>query len=545
MGKISENKLAASCSGCFAWGQLPGRFCRGCYTYGQQHAVGECVGCQRQVPVDDKHGYCRLCRAQATWAIKASGKASVIEPYLRQVSCQQLFFANLQRPKNGGPRVGKAGRRVRKTLPLPEPHCLIATATQLTLFTAARDFRRFDRELHADLANPWLVRAQQAARALGEARGWSRWITSDVNRALIIVLSGYREGESIRYSELFPTLRIRGLPVVRTAEVLDRLGLFADDRAPAVDRWLERKLDGMPPGIHRAVEAWVRTLLDGGPRSGPRSRHTTWAYLGEIQPVLLEWSSRYDHLREVTREDIIAARDAVTGKQRESRIVALRSLFRHAKKNGQIFRNPTIRIRVPRQTGGVLQALVQADIDEAIATATTPDIRLIVALAAIHAARPKMIRTMQLDDVDLGNRRITVGGHVRPLDDLTRHAVLDWLDHRRNRWPNTANPHLLITQKTAVELGPAGKLWTTRATRNLTATLERLRVDRQLEEALTHGADPLHLALVFGIDEKTAIRYADSARQLLQAGLEADPVCSPRTHGSTPENGTPGPSGSC
>ncbi|MEU5080583.1 MULTISPECIES: hypothetical protein [Streptomyces] len=46
-------------------------------------------------------------------------------------------------------------------------------------------------------------------------------------------------------------------------------------------------------------------------------------------------------------------------------------------------------------------------------------------------------------DVDLGNRRITVGGHVRPLDDLTHRAVLDRLDHRRSRWPNTANPHLL------------------------------------------------------------------------------------------------------
>lgn len=57
--------------------------------------------------------------------------------------------------------------------------------------------------------------------------------------------------------------------------------------------------------------------------------------------------------------------------------------------------------------------------------------------------------------------------------------------------------------------------WTTRATRNLTAPLERLRVDRQLEGALTHGADPLHLALGFGIDEKTVIRYADSARALL------------------------------
>ncbi|PGH49713.1 site-specific integrase [Streptomyces sp. Ru87] len=515
MGKISDNKPAASCTGCFAWGQLPGRFCRGCYTYGQLHPVGRCVGCRREAPVDGKHGYCRLCRAQATWAIKASGKASVIEPYLRQVTCQQLFFANLQRPKNGGPLVGKAGRRVPKRSLGPDPSRVITGWVQLPLFTLPRDFRRFDRELHADLANPWLVRARQTARALGEARGWSRWITSDVDRALIIVLSGYCEGESIRYSELFPALRIRGLPVVRTAEVLDRLGLFIDDRAPAVDRWLERKLHEVTPGIRRDVEAWARTLLDGGPRSEPRSRHTAWAYLGEIQPLLLEWSHRYDHLREVSREDIITARDAVTGKQRENRIVALRSLFRHEKRNGQIFRNLTIRIRVPRQTGGVIQSLDQTDIDEVIAAATGPDLRLIIALAAVHAARPKTIRTMQLDDVDLGNRWITVGGHVRPLDDLTRRAVLDWLGYRRSRWPNTANPHLLITQKTAVELGPAGKLWTTRATRNLTATLERLRIDRQLEEALTHGADPLHLALVFGIDEKTAIRYADSARQLL------------------------------
>ncbi|MFD7785467.1 hypothetical protein ACFV4Q_20595 [Streptomyces nojiriensis] len=34
------------------------------------------------------------------------------------------------------------------------------------------------------------------------------------------------------------------------------------------------------------------------------------------------------------------------------------------------------------------------------------------------------------------------------------------------------------------------------------ATLERLRVDRQLEEALIHGPDPLRLAEVFGLDEK-------------------------------------------
>ncbi|MFJ1550717.1 hypothetical protein [Streptomyces sp. NPDC088246] len=52
------------------------------------------------------------------------------------------------------------------------------------------------------------------------------------------------------------------------------------------------------------------------------------------------------------------------------------------------------------------------------------------------------------------------------------------------------------------------------------ATLERLRVDRQLEEALAHGPDPLHLAEVFGLDEKTAMRYAESARALLEQAAE-------------------------
>jgi hypothetical protein len=44
----------------------------------------------------------------------------------------------------------------------------------------------------------------------------------------------------------------------------------------------------------------------------------------------------------------------------------------------------------------------------------------------------------------------------------------------------------------------------------------------ELEEALIHGPDPLHLAVVFGLDDKTAIRYASSARQLLETEIECD-----------------------
>ena len=74
--------------------------------------------------------------------------------------------------------------------------------------------------------------------------------------------------------------------------------------------------------------------------------------------------------------------------------------------------------------------------------------------------------------------------------------------------------------------------WLTETCRGLTATLERLRVDRQLEEALTCGADPLHLAAVFGIDDTTAIRYAAIARQLLEtAGRAPRPRELPRTQG--------------
>ncbi|WP_306365663.1 hypothetical protein [Nocardia sp. CC227C] len=54
--------------------------------------------------------------------------------------------------------------------------------------------------------------------------------------------------------------------------------------------------------------------------------------------------------------------------------------------------------------------------------------------------------------------------------------------------------------------------------RGLTATLERLRIDRQLDEALASGGDPLHLSAVFGIADTTAIRWAINARKLLDSG---------------------------
>ncbi|WP_427019206.1 hypothetical protein ACQCSX_20905 (plasmid) [Pseudarthrobacter sp. P1] len=178
-------------------------------------------------------------------------------------------------------------------------------------------------------------------------------------------------------------------------------------------------------------------------------------------------------------------------------------------------------MKVGQHEYGVIQPLQPADVDHAVAAAQTPAARLVLALAAVHAARVGAILDIRLDDIDLGNRRLIIAGRARPLDELTHRVLLAWLHYRRNRWPNTANPYLLINQQTAPETGPPSPKWASRMLQGHTATLERLRVDRQLEEALIHGPDPLHLEVVFGLDEKTAIRYASSARQLLQTHLEA------------------------
>jgi len=252
-------------------------------------------------------------------------------------------------------------------------------------------------------------------------------------------------------------------------------------------------------------------------------------YLNEIQPILFVWSSRHDHLREVTCNDILGAVELLHGSKRRHTVSVLRSLFRHCKKRGSIFADPAARIPVGQQTNGVILPLQADDVQRSLRAAAKPVNRLVLALAAVHAARPKAILQMHVDDVDLGNRRLVVAGRVRPLDDLTRKVLLEWLDYRRTRWPNTANLHLIINQQTAAETGPVSKVWATEAFRGLTATLERLRVDRQLEEALTRGPDPLHLASVFGLDEKTAIRYANAARQLLESSAESKAGWATRT----------------
>ncbi len=145
---------------------------------------------------------------------------------------------------------------------------------------------------------------------------------------------------------------------------------------------------------------------------------------------------------------------------------------------------------------------------------TLPGQRLIIALAAVHAARWEAIRALTLDDLDLPSRRIAIAGHPQRLGDLSHQALRAWLDHRRAAWPHTPNRHVLISKRTALGDAPVSRGYVNFHLKPDGVSVERIRRDRILHEALTGRPDPLHLSLMFGISERPASQYARIARDL-------------------------------
>ena len=90
----------------------------------------------------------------------------------------------------------------------------------------------------------------------------------------------------IRHSEISAPLRERFIGAGRVTEVLAEMGIYTDDRRPALEDWLERKLVALPPGIRRDMTAWARALRDGTARSRVRSPRTVNHYVASALPAL-------------------------------------------------------------------------------------------------------------------------------------------------------------------------------------------------------------------------------------------------------------------
>lgn len=371
---------AGSCRYCLAWGVIiRNGMCGECINWRVWHRQ-RCAGCRRQVPL--KHDYCRLCHRQA---LRQLGRM-VIRETMPEIDLDswQLFltFALGTRRARGRPRKPPAVTPTPVTWQIPG---------QLALFPARPDYLRFTRARHANPDNPTLVDARQVAQRLAENRGWAWWILREINDGLLVLLSGHAPGDIIAYSDIVPIDQL-GHNVAHTAEVLDLLGILDDDRTPTFDAWLQRKLTLLTPTLASEIELWATTLRDGGPRTLQRSTDTVRNYLDAALPTLIDWSTRYQHLREVTRQDIKDATTGMTGLKRKRALVGLRSIFQFHKGAGHLFKDPTTRINTGSIATSLPAPLRPEQLEALVKHATTPLRRLVLALTAVHAARPTTLR---------------------------------------------------------------------------------------------------------------------------------------------------------
>ena len=392
---LMAGRKASSCADCLAWGVLNGRRCSSCSVWRHEHP-GQ-AGCA--LLREDPGGQGRLLPdvlAAGPLPVQARRRPPARRGVGPARQRSPALASAVLRPDAAPPpaRAGSPAQPARCAGQAPAGTCRRrpSAGSRAGCSRVCRDFTRFDENTGADLANPWLAWALYLAWCRGEARGWRRGRRFAVRRALIILLSRNEPGGTVRYSEVIQVQQAFDVSAGGTAEVLQEMGLLDDDRRPSFEDWLERKLEGLAAGIRADVEAWLRIMRDGGPRSRPRDIASAWNHMLYLRPVLLAWSGRYGHLREVTRDDVAAVLAGMRGSRRANVLVALRSLFGFCKKRKMIFRSPVQGIRVGQHPYGIIQPLSQDEVDQAAKAAATPAARLVLVLAAMHAARPKAIR---------------------------------------------------------------------------------------------------------------------------------------------------------
>lgn len=490
---------------------LTEHLCKACRCFAGKYVTGTCATCRRDLPVDT--GVCRPCRKQAS-LVAGPGNKTALDLSAAAVTGHQLWF------RFGA--LAHASATPAGTLPQAVPPSPIRPRSwwaQLVLFDVARDLSGVSARLppvDPGLAERLFAEAGRAA----ELHGWSPRTLSLTRSGLRILMSVHGPGEPVKASTV-RQLTARNMPFPHITGVLAAAGVLADDRPDTLAIWLDEQLAGLPAQIRAELGAWLGLLRYGGPRRRPRSRRTIVRDISSIRTFLAGTGARYLTLRQVTRDDITAWLAGRPGRSRPQDASTLRGLFTVLKAERLIFANPARGIRVSRRNPSVPAPLpAQVIAAAACAARGNPALQVVVALAGVHALLPGQIRHLRLDQAGLAGRRLDPGGLDRPLDDFTATAISCYLTFRRQRWPLTASPYLLVTRKTAHTGEPASRYWMTQLFRGLPVTASQLRDDRIVEEAVSGQADPLHLAAVFGFGPRTGLRYAHAASR---AGEPADP----------------------
>lgn len=494
-----------SCHECLAWASSIDRgLCRACREFARHNTPGCCRCCGRQRVVN-RWRRCRLCATARREAHLAGDPQRTAEAG----AGIQLFLGDLYDPHRSRPATPRPAERGGEggAAGIP-PQC----AQQLRLLAVPADPHRLATSTPQRVAAELPGGLAAAIGACAEARGWTPATTQRVRQALA-VLAAFG---SLQLTEAAADLlRRHGLPVSRTRELLLASG-FTEPAEEDIDSLVGHRTRHLPAPMREEVAAWVEVLTGQWGRSQPRSPTTIRSYLNAALPALTAWSGQFASLRQVTSEDVTAQLTALQGSQRTLTAVALRSLFAALKARRMVFSDPA---RLVQPGGFPTSAVLGLDADtrsSLLARLERADHRLVVLLAGVHALTRAQMIALRLDDVDLDSGVICLANRRLRLDPLVARHVRDWLQARRRRWPASANPHLLVSSKSAYGLGPVSTAYITRIFTDLPTTAAGLRADRLLAEAHATG-DPLRLARLFALSDDTAVRYCALADPTLPA----------------------------
>jgi hypothetical protein len=345
----------------------------------------------------------------------------------------------------------------------------------------------------------------------GAAHGWHKRMCVMVCRAIHALLAVQdTPGSPIRASELAALSGLPSTTMRPVLEVLSTAGMLDDDRPPPLETWFERRTAGLAEPVRSEDRQWFHALRDGStvaPRTRPRIIETVRLRVGDVADVLFAWTAAGHHsLREISRDDVVEALSTDPDEQRRT-LHSLRSLFRFLKARRIVFVNPTARMRsaAPQTTYPmpVYPQLIREAVDS-----DDPARAALASLIAFHGLRSGELRDLLL--ADLSDCRLFLPGRTVLLADPAREPIAAWLDKRSRRFPATTNPHLFVSQYTAVRLGPVSSSWISHTHR---IPAQAIREDRILHEALVTRGDVRRLGDLFGRTVGGAERYAHTTGQ--------------------------------
>jgi hypothetical protein len=508
-----------SCVDCLCWIGLLGGRCRPCRLFRSRHDRGDCPSCGRHVPLGAA-GRCRLCLASARATGTVPSPQAGIQLFALAYTPARMRPPKPQVEPPPRPAAAVLGQlRLRSPTAAPVP-TRAATRPQQRPSPRLRRLERVRDRQHEEL--------DAALVAYGQARGWSPDHLQRIRRSLGALLAAQptlTSASPLDAAAVRQFLLDRRLTALRVVEFLTDQGLVTSNQHATLDDWLARRLEPLPAQIRTEVQAWIEVLRGRGSRpTRPRKPATIQGYLRALAPALADWSARYQSLRQVTSDDVTDQLEPLTGPTRRLAAAVMRSLFKTLKTQRVIFTNPTAGLELHREPPPPALGLDPARRASLLERLDRPDARLVLLLAGVHALRPHQIRVLALDDVDLAAGILLVVGRPRRLDTLTGEELRAWLEHRRARWPASANPYLLINQSTAGGRTPVTRNYVQEVFQRLGLTAEDLRVDRLLAEVQATGGDPLTLTRLFGLSDPTAIRYCLELGPLdRQAGLVREP----------------------